>query len=83
MKKKIEFSKFFLPACIISTLCILVGAFFFITKGINLSIVFNAGYIVEVEINFCPTKEDVSMILSSFNVVAVKFSIALTGFSTP
>lgn len=72
MKKRIEFSKFFLPACIISTLCILVGVFFFVTKGMNLSIDFKAGYIEEVEIKSCPTTEDVRKTLSDFNGVAVK-----------
>lgn len=49
-KKLIHFSKFFLPAAIISSVIILFGVAGFITRGINLGIDFKPGFIEEVRI---------------------------------
>lgn len=49
-KKIIHFSKFFLPAAIISSVIILFGVAGFITRGINLGIDFKPGFIEEVRI---------------------------------
>lgn len=51
MKKKvIHFSKFFLPAAIISSVIIIFGIVGFITRGINLGIDFKPGFVEEVRI---------------------------------
>ena len=49
-KKLIHFSKFFLPAAIISSVIILFGVAGFVTRGINLGIDFKPGFIEEVRI---------------------------------
>ncbi len=43
MKKVIRFSKFFVPAVIISTTIIVIGIFGYFTKGFNLGVDFQAG----------------------------------------
>ncbi len=49
-KKVIHFSKFFLPAAIISSVIIIFGVVGFITRGINLGIDFKPGFVEEVRI---------------------------------
>lgn len=49
-KKVIHFSKFFLPAAIISSVVIIFGVVGFITRGINLGIDFKPGFVEEVRI---------------------------------
>ncbi len=49
-KKLIHFSKFFLPAAVISSVIILFGVAGFVTRGINLGIDFKPGFIEEVRI---------------------------------
>ncbi|MHB0897799.1 MAG: protein translocase subunit SecF, partial [Spirochaetales bacterium] len=43
MKRVIRFSRFFLPAAIISSILILFGLFGYFTKGFNLGVDFQAG----------------------------------------
>lgn len=50
MKKTIRFSKAFLPMVILSSVLIASGVFGLATKGINLGIDFQAGYIAQVKI---------------------------------
>ena len=50
MKKIIKFSKFFLPAAIISVLIIVSGIITLCTKGINFGIDFKPGLIEEVRV---------------------------------
>lgn len=49
-KKVIHFSKFFLPAAIISSVIIIFGVVGFVTRGINLGIDFKPGFVEEVRI---------------------------------
>lgn len=49
-KKVIHFSKFFLPAAIISSVIIIFGVVDFVTRGINLGIDFKPGFVEEVRI---------------------------------
>lgn len=51
MKKVIRFSKFFIPAVIISSAIILSGIFMLFTRGINFGIDFKPGLIQEVRIS--------------------------------
>ncbi|WP_461247603.1 protein translocase subunit SecF [Treponema sp. R6D11] len=53
MKKILHFSKFFLPAAIISIIIVIVGVTGFLTKGFALGVDFQAGLIQEVQ--FAPT----------------------------
>jgi len=53
MKKTIRFSKFFLPAAIISSVLVVFGVTGFLTKGFTLGVDFQAGLIQEVQ--FAPT----------------------------
>ena len=49
-KKVIHFSKFFLPAALISSVIIIFGVVGFVTRGINLGIDFKPGFVEEVRI---------------------------------
>ncbi|MDR2942180.1 MAG: protein translocase subunit SecF [Treponema sp.] len=53
MKKTIRFSKFFLPAAVISIIIVIFGVTGFIAKGFALGVDFQAGLIQEVQ--FAPT----------------------------
>lgn len=53
MKKIIRFSKFFLPAAIISSVLIITGITGYLVRGFNLGVDFQAGLIQEVQ--FAPT----------------------------
>ncbi|MDR0444542.1 MAG: protein translocase subunit SecF [Treponema sp.] len=53
MKKVIQFSRFFLPAAVISGIVFVTGISGFIVKGFNLGVDFQAGLIQEVQ--FAPT----------------------------
>ncbi|WP_318678879.1 protein translocase subunit SecF [Treponema sp.] len=72
MKKRIEFTKFFIPAAVLSFVFIVVGVISIITRGINFSIDFKPGYIEEVQISSKPAVEDVRVVLSGISGVAVK-----------
>lgn len=72
MKKRIQFSKAFLPCAILSAVLVVAGVVSIATRGINFSIDFKAGYIEEVQIKSNPTVEDVRGALSGLNGVAVK-----------
>ena len=50
MRKVIKFSKFFVPGVILSSAIILAGIFGLVTKGLNLGIDFQAGFIEKVSI---------------------------------
>ncbi|MCL2209346.1 MAG: protein translocase subunit SecF [Treponema sp.] len=50
MKKVIQFSKFFIPAAIISLVIIIFGVTGFLTRGFTLGVDFQAGLIQEVQI---------------------------------
>ncbi|MBQ6028227.1 MAG: protein translocase subunit SecF [Treponema sp.] len=72
MKKRIAFSKGFLPCAILSCLVILSGVFSFVTRGINLGIDFKPGSIEEVTIKGAAGIEDVRASLSGIGGVSVK-----------
>lgn len=72
MKKRIAFSKGFLPCAILSCLVILSGVFSFVTRGINLGIDFKPGSIEEVTIKGAAGIEDVRAALSGIGGVSVK-----------
>lgn len=72
MKKRIQFSKAFVPAAILSFVVIVVGIINICTRGINFSIDFKPGYIEEVKISSNPSVEDVRAALSGVSGVAVK-----------
>lgn len=72
MKKRIQFSKAFLPCAIFSAVLIVVGIVSIVTRGINFSIDFKPGYIEEVQISSNPSIEDVRDSLSGIGNVAVK-----------
>lgn len=50
MKKRIQFSKAFLPCAILSFIVLVIGVISIATRGINFSIDFKPGYIEEVQI---------------------------------
>ncbi len=64
MKKRIQFSKAFLP--------VIAGVISIVTRGINFSIDFKSGYIVEARIDSNPSVEDVRSALSGSEGVSVK-----------
>lgn len=72
MKKRISFSKGFLPCAILSCVVILSGVFSFVTRGINLGIDFKPGTIEEVTIKGAAGIEDVRASLSGIGGVSVK-----------
>jgi preprotein translocase subunit SecF len=72
MKKRITFSKGFLPCAILSCLIIASGVFSFVTRGINLGIDFKPGAIEEVTIKGAAGIEDVRDALSAIGGVSVK-----------
>ena len=72
MKKRITFSKGFLPCAILSCLIILSGVFSFVTRGINLGIDFKPGSIEEVVIKGAAGIEDVRSALTAIGGVSVK-----------
>ena len=72
MKKRIAFSKGFLPCAILSCVVILSGVFSFVTRGINLGIDFKPGSIEEVTIKGAAGIEDVRAALSGIGGVSVK-----------
>lgn len=72
MKKRIQFSKGFLPCAILSLVVIAVGIFSIVTRGINFSIDFKPGYIEEVQISSNPSVEDVRAALSGVSGASVK-----------
>ncbi len=72
MKKRISFSKGFLPCAIFSCLVIASGIFALATRGINLGIDFKPGAIEEVVIKGAAGIEDVSSSLSAIGGVSVK-----------
>lgn len=72
MKKRISFSKGFIPCAILSLVVIAVGVFSIVTRGINFSIDFKPGYIEEVQISSNPSVEDVRAALSGISGAAVK-----------
>ncbi|MBQ9627269.1 MAG: protein translocase subunit SecF [Treponema sp.] len=72
MKKRIAFSKGFLPCAILSCLVILSGVFSFVTRGINLGIDFKPGSIEEVTIKGAAGIEDVRAAVSGIGGVSVK-----------
>ena len=72
MKKRIAFSKGFLPCAILSCVVILSGVFSFVTRGINLGIDFKPGTIEEVTIKGAAGIEDVRASLSGIGGVSVK-----------
>ena len=64
MKKRIQFSKAFLPCAIVSAVLVIAGVISIVTRGINFSIDFKSGYIVEARIDSNPSVEDVRSALS-------------------
>ena len=72
MKKRIAFSKGFLPCAILSCLIIASGVFSFATRGINLGIDFKPGSVEEVTIKGAAGIEDVRAALSGIGGVSVK-----------
>ena len=72
MKKRIAFSKGFLPCAILSCLIIASGVFSFATRGFNLGIDFKPGSIEEVTIKGAAGIEDVRAALSGIGGVSVK-----------
>ncbi|MBO4547491.1 MAG: protein translocase subunit SecF [Treponema sp.] len=72
MKKRITFSKGFLPCAILSCLVIVSGIFSFVTRGINLGIDFKPGTIEEVTIKGAAGIEDVRDSLAGLGGVSVK-----------
>ena len=72
MKKRISFSKGFLPCAIFSCLVIASGVFSLVTRGINLGIDFMPGAIAEVSIKGAAGIEDVRAALSGIGGVSVK-----------
>ena len=72
MKKRISFSKGFLPCAILSCVVILSGVFSFVTRGINLGIDFKPGTVEEVTIKGAAGIEDVRASLSGIGGVSVK-----------
>ena len=72
MKKRIAFSKGFLPCAILSCLVIASGIVGFVTRGINLGIDFKPGAIEEVVIKGAAGIEDVRASLSAIGGVSVK-----------
>lgn len=72
MKKRIQFSKAFLPCAIVSAVLVIAGVISIVTRGINFSIDFKSGYIVEARIDSNPSVEDVRSALSGFEGVSVK-----------
>lgn len=72
MKKRIGFSKGFLPCAIISVLLIASGVVGICTRGINLGIDFKPGMIEEVQINGALGVEDVRGALSGISGASVK-----------
>jgi preprotein translocase subunit SecF len=48
MKKVIKFSKFFIPGVVLSSVIVLSGLFGLVTKGLNLGIDFQAGFIEKI-----------------------------------
>ncbi len=72
MKKRIEFSKAFLPCAIFSAVLIIIGIVSICTRGINFSIDFKAGYIEEVQIKTNPSVEEIRSVLSGIPGVSVK-----------
>lgn len=73
MKKVIKFSKIFIPCVIMSTVLIGLGLVGFFTKGLNLGIDFQAGYMEKVRI--APT----SLILTYVGSQSVTVSQSSTG----
>lgn len=72
MKKRINFSKGFLPCAIISGIIIVSGIIGLCTRGINLGIDFKPGSIEEVIIDGAAGVEDVRASLSGIGSVNVK-----------
>lgn len=72
MKKRIQFSKAFLPCAIVSAVLVIAGVISIVTRGINFSIDFKSGYIVEARIDSNPSVEDVRSALSGSEGVSVK-----------
>ena len=72
MKKRIAFSKGFLPCAILSYLIIASGVFSFATRGFNLGIDFKPGSVEEVTIKGAAGIEDVRAALSGIGGVSVK-----------
>lgn len=72
MKKRLSFSKGFLPCAILSCLVIASGVFSFLTRGINLGIDFKPGMIEEVVIKGAAGIEDVRASLEGLGGVSVK-----------
>ena len=72
MKKRIQFSKAFLPCAIVSAVLVIAGVISIVTRGINFSIDFKSGYIVEARIDSNPSVEDVRSGLSGSEGVSVK-----------
>ncbi|MGN0730761.1 MAG: protein translocase subunit SecF [Treponema sp.] len=72
MKKRIQFSKAFLPCAILSFIVLVIGVISIATRGINFSIDFKPGYIEEVQIASKPDVEEVRSVLSGISGIAVK-----------
>lgn len=72
MKKRIQFSKAFLPCAILSAVLVIGGVISIVTRGINFSIDFKSGYLVEARIDSNPSVEEVRSALSGIDGVSVK-----------
>lgn len=72
MKKRIQFSRAFLPCAVLSCVVIVIGIISIVTRGINFSIDFKPGYIEEVQIASRPAVEAVRSVLADIPSVSVK-----------
>lgn len=72
MKKRINFSKGFIPCAIFSFILIVAGIVSIVTRGINFGIDFQSGCIEEIQIASNPDVEEVRSVLSSVEGIAVK-----------
>lgn len=75
MKKRIQFSKAFLPCAIVSAILVIAGVVSIVLRGINFSIDFRSGYLVEARIDnngVKPSVDEIKSILSNFEGTAVK-----------